>query len=66
MIELQRNILNWYTPKSNYLCQSIDRVCDSVDLTDSKVISAPMSVKMPKFCSPSVDVPHVRNGVPKL
>jgi hypothetical protein len=49
MIKFQSNILNWYTPKSNYLCQSIDRVCSCVDLRDNNVISTPLSLKMPEI-----------------
>jgi hypothetical protein len=63
MIEFQSHILNWYASKSNYLCQSIDRVCGCVELTDSNVISAPLSVKMPEISQASVDVQHVSNGV---
>jgi hypothetical protein len=66
MTEFQRDIWNSYPPNSHYLCQSMDRVCGCVDLTDSNVVSAPLSVNFQKFRRASVDVQHIFNGVPKL
>jgi len=66
MIEFQRDIWNCYSPNSNYLFQTMDRVCGFVDLTECIVVSAPLSVNFQKFRRDSVDVQHTSNGVPKL
>jgi len=40
----QCDIWNWVFRNSDHLCQPMDSVCNSVDLTESNVISAPLSV----------------------
>ena len=49
MIELQRDIGNRDFQKSKNLCQLMNRVLSWVDLTDSNVISVPLSVRRPEI-----------------
>jgi hypothetical protein len=49
-----------------HLCQPMDRVCSCVDLTDSNVISASLSVRRSEITRSSVDVQRTCNGVPDL
>ena len=44
----------------------MDRVCSCVDLTDSNVISASLTVRRSEITRSSVDVQRTCNGVPKL
>jgi len=55
MIDFQCDILNQILPNSKRLCQPMDRVYSCVDLTESNVISAKLSVRRPEishvFCT---------------
>ena len=66
MIELQSGIRNLDFTKSEHFCQPMELVCSSIDLTDSNVIPAPLSVRRLKFRRTYVDVQRICNGLPKL
>ena len=49
MTDFQRDIWNRIFPNWKHLCQPMEHVCSCVDLRESNVISAALSVKKPEI-----------------